>query len=80
MDVLVAMLPTEHAVEAYCISIGLPALGPHLPLILSSFALFFVLQLISTVTAPVVFPNAYSRLDRKGQVNWDMHFVSHPLT
>lgn len=57
-------------------SIGLPALGPSLPLVVSSFIGFFVLQKASKIFSPRLFPKSFVGLSKKTKLDWDLHFVS----
>ncbi|KAI5474343.1 TRAM/LAG1/CLN8-like domain-containing protein [Pseudohyphozyma bogoriensis] len=62
-------------IRAYCSTLGVPKIVPHLPAILASTAFFFAAQEASAVVSQRLFPKTWKSLSKKTKVDWKLHFT-----
>ncbi len=63
--------------KPYSEALHLPSLPYHLHEVLGAFVLYQTTQsILSPLLSNLLFPNVYSKLNRRTRINWDVHVVS----
>ncbi len=66
-----------NAVKPYSEALYLPSLPYHIHEVVGAFVLYQTTQsIISPLLSNYLFPNTYSKLNRRTRINWDVHVVS----
>lgn len=68
--------PLVSWVQPYADAYGIHHLPPHLPTLIRSTLLWFVIQTLSSKVSPLVFPKTFRNFNRKTRTSWDIHVVS----
>src|ERR1700712_2138808 len=63
--------------KPYSEALHLPSLPYHIHEVLGAFVLYQTTQsILSPLVSNLLFPNTYSKLNRRTRINWDVHVVS----